>query len=274
MRVLITGANGFIGSNLAKKFKEGDFSVFTLDKEFNTNLTLNFDVKHIDKLASPPDLIYHLAADVRVQESFNKPTQYIDNNVMGTQYILEYARKHNIKVVYAGSASRHTDPHLSPYALSKYMGEELCKLYRKAYNLDVEIARFYNVYGPGEHLHESESSVIGIWRYNIASDLPLNVVGDGQQKRDFIHVEDIVDGLMKIGLQNESHDDAWELGTGNMTCINDLAAMFHERFGCTFNYIDDQPGNVRESVVLNYDANERLGWEPKRRLIDYITNLK
>jgi len=274
MRILITGANGFIGSNLAKKLNEEGHSVFTLDKQFSKNLTLNFNVKNINKLASKPDLIYHLAADVRVQESFLVPTQYIENNVMGTQHILDYAHKGNIKVVYAGSASKHTDPHLSPYALSKYMGEELCKLYRKAYNLDVEIARFYNVYGPGEHLRESESSVIGIWRHNIANNLPLNVVGDGEQKRDFIHVEDIVDGLIKIGLQNESHDDAWELGTGLMTCINDLAVMFHERFGCKINYINDQPGNVRESVVLNYDANKRLGWKPERKLIDYIINLK
>ena len=273
MRILITGGGGFIGSNLAKRLREEGHSVFTLDKKYDKSLTLNFDVKNIHKLASKPDLIYHLAADVRVQESFLVPTQYIENNVMGTQHILDYAHKGNIKVVYAGSASKHTNPYLSPYALSKYMGEELCKLYREAYNLDVEIARFYNVYGPGEHLHETESSVIGIWRHNIQNNLPLNVVGDGQQKRDFIHVEDIVDGLIKIGFSNESHDDAWELGTGHMTCINDLAAMFHERFGCTFNYIDDQPGNVRESIVLNYDANERLGWNPERRLIDYITNL-
>lgn len=273
MRILITGGAGFIGSNLAKRLKEAGHSVFTLDKKFNKNLTLNFDVKKIHKLASKPDLIYHLAADVRVQESFLVPTQYIENNVMGTQHVLDYAHKGNIKVVYAGSASKHTDPYLSPYALSKYMGEELCKLYRKTFGLNVEIARFYNVYGPGEHLHESESSVIGIWRHNIENNLPLKVIGDGEQKRDFIHVDDIVEGLYRIGLVDNKHEDAWELGTGYMTCINDLAAMFHERFGCSFEFIDDQPGNVRESVVLNYDAEERLGWTPKHRLIDYITSL-
>ena len=273
MRVLITGASGFIGSNLTKYFQSKGHTVFALDRERDKNTTLNFDVKHISKLASPPDLIYHLAADIRVQESFILPTQYINNNVMGTQYILDYANKVGAKVVYAGSASRHTNPYLSPYALSKYMGEELCKMYKQTFNLNVEIARFYNVYGPGEHLHPAETSVIGIWRHNIKNNLPLNVIGDGEQKRDFIHVEDICEGLYKIGLGKESHTDAWELGTGTMTSINDLACMFHEKFGITLNYINDQPGNVRESVVLNYDMNERLQWEPNHRLINYITAL-
>lgn len=274
MRILVTGASGFIGSNLVKNLREQGHSVFALDRNSSKNTTLNFDVKYISKLASPPDLIYHLAADVRVQESFTLPTQYIDNNVMGTQYILDYANKVGAKVVYAGSASKHTNPYLSPYALSKYMGEELCKMYRQSYGLDVEIARFYNVYGPGEHLHSTESSVIGIWRHNIENNIPLNVVGDGEQKRDFIHVMDIVDGLCKIGFSTtQSHDDAWELGTGNMVSVNDLAGMFHERFGAHFNYIEDQPGNVRESIVLNYDTSERLGWEPKYKLIDYIIGL-
>lgn len=273
MRILVTGGSGFIGQNLVKSLRNQGHSVFSLDRKPMSNTTLLLPLKKIHKLASKPDLIYHLAADVRVQESFEVPTQYVDNNVMGTQHVLEYARKNNIKVVYAGSASRHTNPHLSPYALSKYLGEELCKMYKRAYNLEVEIARFYNVYGPGEHLHPTESSVIGIWRYNVANDLPLNIIGDGQQQRDFIHVEDIVEGLIKIGLSNETHDDAWELGTGNMTCINDLAVMFHERFGCKFNSIQDQPGNVRESIVLNYDTSKRLGWNPKRKLIDYITSL-
>tara|TARA_B110000977_G_scaffold71964_1_gene97497 strand:- start:69 stop:896 length:828 start_codon:yes stop_codon:yes gene_type:complete len=274
MRILVTGASGFIGKNLVKSLRSQGHSVFTLDRISNEwDTTLCMDVKQINKLASPPELIYHLAADIRVQESFNIPTQYIDNNVMGTQYILDYAYKVGSKVVYAGSASRHTNPYLSPYALSKYMGEELCKMYKQTYNLDVEIARFYNVYGPGEHLHPTESSVVGIWRYNIANNLPLNVVGDGEQKRDFIHVEDICEGLSKIGLGKESHKDAWELGTGTMTNINDLGCMFHEKFGINLNYIDDQPGNVRESVVLNYDMSERLQWVPKHRIIDYITSL-
>lgn len=274
MRILVTGGSGFIGQNLVKSLRNQGHSVFSLDRKPINNTTLLLPLEKIHKLASKPDLIYHLAADVRVQESFEVPTQYVDNNVMGTQHVLEYARKNNIKVVYAGSASRHTNPYVSPYALSKYLGEELCKLYRTTYNLDIEIARFYNVYGTGEHLHPTDANVIGIWRYNIENNLPLNIVGDGEQQRDFIHVKDIVDGLEKIGMGNNSHKDAWELGTGRMTSVNDLAVMFHERFGCIFNNIEDQPGNVRESFVINTDAKDILGWEPKHTLINHIVNLK
>lgn len=273
MRILVTGANGFIGSNLSKYLKNQGYTVFTLDREPSRDLTLQMDVNSIDKLGSPPDLIYHLAADIRVQESFNLPTQYIENNVLGTQYVLEYAKKVGAKVVYAGSASRHTDPYLSPYALSKYMGEELCKMYQKVYNLDVEIARFYNVYGPGEHLDAKEASVIGIWRHNIKNNLPLNIVGDGEQTRDFIHVDDIVEGLYKIGISSEHHKDAWELGTGKNYSINELFLMFRAKFGVACNFIPDQKGNVRQSLLENNDSIKKLGWKPSDKLKDYINSL-
>ena len=101
-------------------------------------------------------------------------------------------------MLYAGSSSRHHDPSDSPYAMTKFLGEEICKLYRKTYNVNVEIARFYNVYGPYEPLDEKFGNVIGIWRVKANKQLPLPIVGDGQQRRDFTHVYDIVKGLIKI----------------------------------------------------------------------------
>jgi UDP-glucose 4-epimerase len=192
---------------------------------------------------------------------------------MGTLAVLEYARKQKCKVVYAGSASRHVNPASSPYATTKYMGETLCKMYKKCFGVDVEIARFYNVYGPNEYLHPTESNVIGIWRYNIENNLKCQIVGDGEQERDFIHVQDIVEGLVAIGDGISNHDDAWELGTGKTTNINDLATMFHEKYGTEFEWVNDQKGNVRKSKLINTDTYDKLGWKPKRKLVDYIMSL-
>jgi len=277
-RILVTGAGGFIGSNLVKYLLQDKTTiVMGLDNNprlLNDDLEIfNLDVKDIDQLPSKPDIIYHLAAQSRVQPSFDDPKSSTEDNVMGTLAVLEYAKKNKCQVVYAGSASRHFDHASSPYATTKYMGETLCKMYRKCFNMEVEIARFYNVYGPNEYLHPTEGNVIGIWRYNIENGLNCKVVGDGEQERDFIHVEDIVEGLVAIGEGISNHDDAWELGTGSTTSVNDLSVMFHERFNNIFEYIEDQKGNVRKSVLVNNDAYERLGWKPKRKLVDYIIAL-
>lgn len=285
MRILVTGGAGFVGTNLIKRLIKEDHTIYSLDN-YSTGLKENeieeciYYTNDIQKISAYDkrfmediDVVFHLAADIRVQESFDLPTQYIENNVLGTQYVLEYAKKVGAKVVYAGSASRHTDPYLSPYALSKYMGEELCKMYQKVYNLDVEIARFYNVYGPGEHLDAKEASVIGIWRYNIKNNLPLNIVGDGEQTRDFIHIDDIVEGLYKIGTSSEHHKDAWELGTGKNYSINELFLMFRAKFNTTCNFTPDQKGNVRQSLLENNDSVKKLGWKPSDRLKDYINSL-
>ena len=277
-RILVTGAGGFIGSNLVKYLlQDKTIRVVGLDNNpriLNDDLEIfNLDVKDINQMNYKPDIIYHLAAQSRVQPSFDDPKSSTEDNVMGTLAVLEYAKKNKCQVVYAGSASRHFDHASSPYATTKYMGETLCKMYRKCFNMDVEIARFYNVYGPNEYLHPTEGNVIGIWRYNVNKGLKCKVVGDGEQERDFIHVEDIVEGLVAIGEGVSNHDDAWELGTGSTTSVNDLSVMFHERFNNTFEYIEDQKGNVRKSVLVNNDAYERLGWKPKRKLVNYIIAL-
>jgi UDP-glucose 4-epimerase len=155
----------------------------------------------------------------------------------------------------------------------KYLGEEVCKLYKNSYSLNVEIARFYNVYGPNESLDEEHGNVIGIWRSKIEKGLPLPIVGDGNQRRDFTHVIDIVDGLIKIAFSDKEHKDAWELGTGINYSVNELFKMFNDKFNCKSIHIPDQKGNYKLTLRENDDLIDELGWLPKDRLKQHIESI-
>ena len=281
MKILVTGGAGFIGTNLVKKLITMGKDITSID-DYSTGLKKNeikgvkyikSDIELIDKIDTEFDLCFHLAAQSRVQPSFENPEESIRVNVNGTTKVMEWAKKHNVKVIYAGSSSKHHDPSDSPYAMTKFLGEEICKLYKKSYNVNVEIARFYNVYGPYEPLDEKFGNVIGIWRTKVRQKKPLTIVGDGNQKRDFTHVDDITDGIIKIALSNQIHPDAWELGSGVNYSINELFKMFKDKFDITSEYIDDQPGNYRETLRVNDDLIRRLNWKPQDRLLDYINSL-
>ena len=186
---------------------------------------------------------------------------------------MDWAKINNTKVIYAGSSSKHHDPSDSPYAMYKFLGEQVCMLYRKSYNINVEICRFYNVYGPGENIDEKFGNVIGIWSAKIKKNQPLPIVGDGKQRRDFIHVHDLVDGLIKIAESDISHNDAWELGSGINYSVNDLFIFFKNKYDVESVHIPDQPGNYRKTLRTNDDTLKLLNWSPKDRLKHHINNL-
>ena len=282
MKILVTGGAGFIGSNLIRALSKQKLTLFSLDdystgnkdNEFENVTYINGDISTINQIKEEIDICFHLAAKSLVQESFKNVSESYRVNVNGTLNVLEWAKENNIKVLYAGSASRHNDPTNSPYALTKFIGEETCKLYRKNFNVDVEIARFYNVYGPNERVDDKHGNVIGIWRSRLIKKLPLPIVGDGNQKRDFIHVQDIAEGLIKLALSNKKNSDAWELGTGFQYSVNELYRLFKDRFNTIDSInIDDQPGNYRNSYRKNDQMTVQLNWRPKDRLRDYIQNL-
>ena len=279
--ILVTGGVGFIGSNLIKVLIDQGFNVTSVD-DYSSGLKsnevkgakyINLDIESIDKVDGKFDLCIHLAAKSRVQPSFKAPNEYFRVNVQGTMQIMEWAKKNKVKVVYAGSSSKHHDPSDSPYAMYKYLGEEVCKLYRNSYNVNVEIARFYNVYGPNESLDEEHGNVIGIWRSKVKKNLPLPIVGDGNQRRDFTHVFDIVNALIKIADSNKKHEDAWELGTGMNYSINELFKMFEARFNCKSTNIADQKGNYKFTLRENDDMLNELNWKPADRLKNHIDNI-
>ena len=282
-KILVTGGAGFIGTNLIKRLLSEGHRVVSIDNyETGTKANhvkgfvkyINADIETIEYLSGDFDLVYHLAALSRIQPSFENPTETFRVNARGTEAVCEWARAKGIKVVYAGSSSKWHDPSISPYAMYKYLGEEVCKLYRKTYKLDVEICRFYNVYGPNEVIEGDWAAVIGIWRRQVRDNEKITIVGDGNQRRDFTHVMDIVDGLYKVGFGNEKHEDAWELGCGVNYSINEMFEMFQTKFTEIESiYLPDQLGNYRKTLRENNDTLERLNWKPEDRLNDYIQSL-
>ena len=280
-KVLVTGGCGFIGHALTLELIERGYDVDVIDnlsigREAKIPEGCNFlggDIRGMDNIKDTPyDYIFHLAALSRIQPSFENPTQTFSVNVDGTKKVVEYAYQNKSKLIYAGSSSRWHNPMLSPYAMSKHMGEEWIKMYKGVYDLNAEIVRFYNVYGEGELMDSHMAAVIGVWRAQVKKNYPITIIGDGKQRRDFTHIDDIVDGLIRVAESDKGHD-AWELGTGKNYSINEVADMFIEKFNCVKVYMTDQKGNYRETLRVNSDAIDMLGWQPKDKLKEYINGI-
>lgn len=282
-QVLVTGGAGFVGHALSKKLLEEGYNVDVVDNLFigkeskiadGVNF-LNGDVRAMENITDKNyKFIFHLAALSRIQPSFKSPDLTFSMNIEGSKKVIEYATRNGSKLIFAGSSSKHHNPELSPYAMSKYVGEQWCKLYKRVYGLNCEITRFYNVYGPGELVNSHMAAVIGIFRSQIQKNEPITIHGDGEQRRDFTHIKDIVDGLIKVAESNEKAEDAWELGAGKNYSINEVCEMFEERFGQIKKvHVPDVKGNYRETIRTNDFALEKLNWKPKENLDNYIKSL-
>jgi UDP-glucose 4-epimerase len=283
MKALITGGNGFIGSNLIKRLLSEGHEVVSIDdlstglKEYEVN-GCTYVYGDIENLmfwkGDTFDICYHLAALSRIQPSFDDPADTFRVNAGGCSVVAEWARVNKVKVVYAGSSSRWCNPQTSPYATCKQIGEDVFKSYRTAYGCDFEICRFYNVYGPNELVDGAFAAVIGIWRTQILEGKDITIISDGEQRRDFTYVDDICDALYKIGMSDKKHEDAWELGTGMNYSINEVYGFFKERFpNIEKVHLPDVAGNYRQTLRENDDTLDRLDWKPTDRLKEYILSL-
>ena len=293
MKALVTGGAGFVGTNLIKRLLTDGYEVTSLDnystgkKENEQDGCKYIDVDISDKLrrhkafgleiyqVEKPDVIFHLAAKARIVPSIQNPTKSLFNNIDSTINILEYARVNNIPLVYAGSSSANGDIHANPYTFTKWNGEELCKLYSSVYDLPIAICRFYNVYGDGQLSEGAYCTVLGIFERQFKAGEPLTITSDGEQRRDFTDVMDIVDGLWRCGksllIPNEYNakinGETFELGNGKNYSINQLADAFGDY---PREYIPERPGEVRESLNTDTKAQTMLGWKPKGDIVRYI----
>ena len=291
MRMLVTGGAGFVGTNLIKRLLKDGHEVVSVDN-YSTGKKENhqegcqyhdFDLSsshtlgiYVDHGSYPSwrddeyDVIFHIAALARIQPSLKNPYKSIFNNFVSSLNVFEYARQNNTKVVYAGSSTFHHGLYSSPYAWSKYSGEELCKLYSSVYDLSTAICRFYNVYGPYQLEDGEYSTVLGIFEKQYREGKPLTITADGEQRRDFTYIDDIVDGLVKSSEHNFKAE-FFELGKGVNYSINEIADMFGKDY--PREYISARKGEYDVTLADYSKAKLKLGWEPNGDITQYIKSI-
>ena len=281
MKCLVTGGAGFVGTNLIKRLVKDKHNVWSLDN-YTTGHIENQqdgceyitgdirDYKHWGKF----DIIFHMAALPRIGPSFKNPKDVFDTNVLGTQNLLEYARRYNTPVIYAGSSSYHGGKYKNPYTFTKWQGEELCKMYGNIFGVSSSICRFYNVYGDYMINEGAYRTVLSILKEQYEKGEPLTITSDGEQRRDFTHVDDIVDGMIRVmrAMHGEVdmyyHGAEFELGRGKNYSINEVADMFGEDY--PREYINPIKGEVRETLCKDIKTKEMLDWKPKRNLEEWL----
>lgn len=285
--VVVFGGAGFIGSNLVDElmvqghevtvvdnFSEGKFENLERWRDNPRIEVIRGDIRDFSlcrRAADHKEWCFHLAAMSRIQPSITNPLDAFSTNFMGTANVLEACRQGGVKrVVYSASSSAYglknpipnmeemaTDC-LNPYSLSKKGGEELCKLYTDLYDLSTCALRYFNVYGPRHQEEGSYSTVIAIFRKQKRLNQKLTIVGDGEQRRDFTFVGDVVRANM-LAAMNRDQTGLFNIGCGKNYSINELAKMVG---GETVN-IPARPAEARTTLADNNWARLHLGWNPQ-----------
>ena len=275
MNYLVTGGLGFVGSNLVDFLIEEGNSVTIIDDMSssdlrNRNKKAKFifgDIRDISKLpiTGEIDKIFHLGAEARIQPSFKRPRRWLQVNIDGTSAICEYARVNDCKVIYAGSSSCYGGKFMNPYTFSKKIAEEICEMYSKVFGVSTVTARFFNVYGPRNPLIGEYTPIIAKFMQQKINKQPLTVVGDGEQRRDFTHVYDICEGLIKLS-EKTWEGQVFNLGTGINYSINEIVELFESEK----KHLPARPGESKQTLADISKTTELIGWSPKYNLKDYI----
>ena len=279
-KILVTGGAGFVGSHLCERLVELGHDVTSLDNYFTGSVDNHVPgVKYVTGYTSDihsishphlvrPDLIYHFGEYSRVEQSFDDFSKVWDYNILGTKAVLEYTRYTGAKLVYAGSSTKFADVDVkSPYQWSKASNTEFVKNWCDWHNIDYAITYFYNVYGKREIARGKYATLIAKFREAMATTDELTVVSPGTQKRNFTHIDDIVDALILIG--ENGHGDEYGIGNPTDYSILDVAKLY----GGTIKMLPERKGNRMSAPVMDAKTRE-LGWTPKRELKDWIETLK
>jgi len=295
MRILVTGGAGFIGSNLVDKLIEDNHQVIIIDnistgKEENINPRATFhkldirNLEEIEPLFKGIDIVFHLAAQPRIQPSIIYPVESHSNNVVGTLNVLQASRAAGVKkLIYSASSSAYGDQEKlplkedmpthpkSPYSLFKLIGEYYCKLFNELYGLPTVCLRYFNVYGPRQTYDGAYATVIGIFLRQAKAGEPLTIVGDGIQTRDFTNVRDVVRAnILAMNSGKVGKGEVINIGSGKNHSINDIAALISEKVV----HVPPRPGEVQDTLADNSLAKKLLGWQPEVDIEEGVKELK
>jgi len=299
MNIIITGGAGFIGSHLAehlslsKKIKK-IIIIDNLNDGSKKNLKIALkshkvklykldirNLKSIIKLFKGIDTVVHLAAMSDIVPSIEEPIDYLETNFNGTLNILEAMKKNNVKkIIYAASSSCYGIPTktptkekdqikpMYPYAFSKYIGEQLIDHYHKVYKIKFISLRLFNVYGTRSRTNSAYGAALGVFLKQKLEKKPFTIVGDGNQKRDFIHVKDVCDAFAKAIFSNLKNE-ILNVGFGSPKSVNELVKLI----GGKKIFIPRRPGEPYITHANISKIRSKLKWKPKISLQDGINDV-
>jgi UDP-glucose 4-epimerase len=297
MKSLVTGGAGFIGSNLVDRLLLLGHEVVVIDNEYSdahdqfywneSEKVSNYqydirDYENTRPLYDGVDYVFHIAAEARIQPAIKNPIEAVSINSVGTCTVLQCAREAGVKrVMYSSTSSAYglknelpnvetqPDDCLNPYSVSKTNGEKLCSMYTDLYGLPTVIFRYFNVYGERQPLRGQYAPVVGIFLRQLAAGEPLTIVGDGEQRRDFTYVGDVVNANIMAAISNPEEDafgQVYNVGCGVNYSVNDLAAMISDN---TVN-IPARLGEARLSLANNKKLCKTFGWQPSVKLDEWV----
>jgi len=294
MKSLVTGGAGFIGSNLVDRLIDMGHEVVVIDNEYSdvheqfywNDKAQNYkydirDYENTRPLYDGVDYVFHIAAEARIQPAIENPIEAVSINSVGTVTVLQCAREAGVKrVMYSSTSSAYgmnpfpnvetqPDDCLNPYSVSKVNGEKLCKLYTDLFGLPTICFRYFNVYGERQPLRGQYAPVIGIFLRQKAAGEPLTIVGDGEQRRDFTHVSDVVNANVMAAISNPDYDafgQVYNVGTGKNHSVNEIAKQISDN---TVN-IPPRIGESRVTLANNEKLRKTFGWSPTVTLEDWI----
>jgi len=297
MKYVVTGGAGFIGSNLVDSLIDKNNEVHIIDnflsgkiQNCNPNAIIHeLDIaneKNLDAIRnifSGANTIFHCAAIARVQPSIQNPILYEKNNTIGVVNSLKAAVDSKVKrFIYSASSSAYgpteklpsieSDPvnPISPYAAQKYYGEVVCKMFSEVYELETVSLRYFNVYGEKQNLGGAYATVVGIFLDQLQNDKPLTINGDGEQRRDFTYVGDVVKAnILASASKKVGRGEVINIGSGTNISINEVANMIGDKF--KFKKALKEPFANLASIEK---AKNLLDWEPKMNLKSWISKYK